>query len=64
MTNFLFWNIKQNRIEEIIASIARRHEVDVLILAECRIPVDAMLAALNSESEHLFHLTNGVGARG
>lgn len=61
MTNFLFWNIKQNRIEDIIASVARRHEVDVLILAECTIPVGVMLTALNpeSESEHLFHLTVG-----
>lgn len=59
MTNFLFWNIKQNRIEDIISSVACRHEVDVLILAECKIPVGAMLTALNSGSQHLFHLTNG-----
>lgn len=61
MITFLFWNIRQNRIEDIIANVTRRHEVDILILAECKISVGVMLTALNSESEseHLFHLTNG-----
>jgi hypothetical protein len=35
MISFLFWNIKNNPIQSIIARLALRHEVDVIMLAEC-----------------------------
>jgi len=34
MTTFLFWNINKQPILELIVSLVREHNVDVLILAE------------------------------
>jgi hypothetical protein len=39
MAAFLFWNVDKKRIEETIARLAYRHQVDVLMLAECATPV-------------------------
>jgi uncharacterized protein YaiI (UPF0178 family) len=48
MITFLFWNIKNNPIQSIIARLALRHEVDVIMLAEYNIEVDKLLSELNN----------------
>ncbi len=59
MTTFLFWNINRGRVEHLIASVALRHEVDVVILAECSVSAGVILTALNEKAGRQFHLTRG-----
>lgn len=47
MMTFLFWNIKGNPIQEIVGDIVELHEVDFVILAECRIEQIDLLRELN-----------------
>lgn len=47
MMNFLFWNLRRNRIHENIARLADQHQIDVIILAECDISPATLLKALN-----------------
>jgi hypothetical protein len=47
MTTFLFWNLNRKPLASIVANLARRHEVDVLMLTECEIPTRVMLRQLN-----------------
>ena len=49
MVSFLFWNINNKPIEEIIVRLAFRHQIDVLILAECQIEPNTLLPQLNSQ---------------
>src|ERR1700678_4393651 len=48
MLTFLFWNLKQAR-PDILASLARTHAVDVLMLAECAIQPAHVLESLNRD---------------
>ncbi len=43
MASFLFWNLCGRRLELVLRRLIRRHEIDVLMLAECAIPEDSML---------------------
>jgi endonuclease/exonuclease/phosphatase family metal-dependent hydrolase len=54
MLSFLFWNLKKLPRADIIARLAREHEVDVLMLAECSIPDDSLLAALKDTTGSVF----------
>ncbi len=47
MMTFLFWNIKGNPIQEIIGDVVEIYEVDVVILAECKIGEIDLLRELN-----------------
>ncbi len=49
MLKFLFWNLNQRHIPELIGRLAREELVDVLILAECGSTPAQMLEALNAE---------------
>jgi len=58
MLTFMFWNICGKPNEERIARLARRHDVDVLILAECRIVPNVLLPLLNrgrESAEYHYH---------
>ena len=46
MTTFLFWNLNKKPLERLVADLAELHEVDVLILAECKIPNEVMKRSL------------------
>jgi len=59
MTAFLFWNLNAKPRSEIIANLARRHDVDVIILAECSIPPVVLLSELN-RFETLYHYSEQV----
>jgi len=58
MTTFLFWNLNNSPLEALVSELAEIHQVDVLILAECEIPVSRMLEALNQNPGSKFHLTD------
>lgn len=48
MTAFLFWNVNSQPRSGMIANLAHRHEVDVIMLAECSISPALLLSELNS----------------
>jgi len=54
MITFLFWNIKKQPLENVVANLAWQHQVDVLLLAECKISSSEMLQTLN-QHESLYH---------
>jgi hypothetical protein len=54
MISFLFWNIRNNPIQSIVANLALRHEVDVLMLAECNIAPD-ILSTLNDLTGDMYY---------
>lgn len=56
MITFLFWNINQKPLEDLITGLVEEHQVDVLMLAESRISHDVMLKSLNRGPESEFHL--------
>jgi hypothetical protein len=51
MLSFLFWNLNNKPLQERVARLASTKVVDVLMLAECEVPVAEMLAALNTSGE-------------
>ena len=57
MTKFLFWNLNKKPLASIVTNLARQHEVDVIILAECEIAPAVMLKALNRD-ETQFHFSS------
>src|SRR6266700_4411427 len=48
MITFLFWNIGGRSLETLISTLVRAHDVDILMLAECRIPLALLMETLNS----------------
>jgi hypothetical protein len=52
--NFLFWNIGNSVSPDIIARLARRHQVDVLMFAESHLTPGDLLIRLNDDSDE-FH---------
>ena len=54
MVSFLFWNLRRRFLELVLHRLTIRHDLDVLVLAECAISEDAMLNALNAEGRNTF----------
>jgi len=52
---FLFWNLHKKPLEARIASLARHHDIDMLMLAECVIPVGRMLSTLSDATGRVYH---------
>ncbi len=61
MTTFLFWNLYKKPLQEIVANLARRHEIDVFMLAECSISPDTLLNALNQPDALEYHHVSSPG---
>lgn len=59
---FLFWNIKDNNIGQVLSQIVEDHEVDVVILAECKGKM-GILSDLNAGVDNLFKLVDTGKAR-
>jgi len=59
MTSFLYWNLNAKPRSEIVARLAYRHDIDVIMLAECSIPPVVLLSELN-RSETLYHYSEQV----
>jgi hypothetical protein len=64
MTTFLFWNLRRRRLEPTLRRLTARHEIDVLMLAECAIPEDSMLDALNVVGQATFRRLPALASRG
>ena len=47
MPTFLFWNMNGKRLESLVASLAAEHNAEIVVLAECEIPVEILLHHLN-----------------
>jgi hypothetical protein len=50
MPRFLFWNLNNKLVPHLVKEVTRSNDVDVLVLAECEIPVGAILTELNAET--------------
>jgi len=57
MLTFLFWNLNKKPLRDSVVRLAGRHEVDVLMLAECAMPPGELLKALNPNKPPKYHLT-------
>lgn len=57
--NFLFWNVNRKPIIKEIANIAKHHNIDVLLLAECNFNLASLLLELNSETVE-YELPNPI----
>jgi hypothetical protein len=56
MPSFLFWNLKgKESIGPIIANLAWQYDVDVLMLAECKIEPGPFLTTLNRPNDSKYH---------
>ena len=47
MLKFLLWNLNKKPLQDSIAALARRHDVDVIVLLENAVPPRQMLQTLN-----------------
>jgi len=54
MINFLFWNIGKRVDAKRLAAVAHHWDVDVLMLAECNIPDNHLVTALNKDNMRLY----------
>ncbi len=54
MLTFLFWNLNNRPLGSLIAHLANEHDVDLLLLAECPIPVADLLAEVNQGQPRKF----------
>lgn len=61
MTTFLFWNLNKKPLAPIIANLAFQHDVDVLMLVECTIPIAVMLVALNPKGNAQYFFAPSIG---
>lgn len=55
MTTFLFWNLKNKPLTEIIGRLAFQHEIDVLMFAEFSIEPALLLKELNRQRAEYFY---------
>ncbi len=63
MTAFLFWNLKRKLLEKLVANLALRYQVDVIMLAECSIEPEVLLRTLNPPGSYDYHYAPGIGCR-
>jgi hypothetical protein len=59
MTTFLFWNVNKNPLQKIIANLALRYSIDVLILVESLIQPIELLRLLNSSDVPRYNYAPG-----
>ncbi|HVI06909.1 MAG TPA: endonuclease/exonuclease/phosphatase family protein [Candidatus Binatia bacterium] len=50
MPRFLFWNLNNRPIPQLVKKAARGNDVDVLVLAECDLSIGSLLTELNAET--------------
>jgi hypothetical protein len=55
VTNFLFWNVNGNSLEERVARIVRSRDVDVVALAECDATSPRWLDAISDAQHCRYH---------
>src|SRR6266542_6424130 len=60
MITCLFWKLNQKSLEGRVARLAEKHEVDIVILAECSISSQSMIDALHRRTGRRFNLTSSA----
>jgi hypothetical protein len=55
VTSFLFWNLKNNPLENVIGNLALKYKIDVLMFVECSIPSAVLLKSLNRAVTEYFY---------
>jgi hypothetical protein len=63
MVTFLFWNLYKKRLLDRVVRLARTHEVDVLMLAECAIEPSEIVEALRRTADAGFSSTPSSGGK-
>lgn len=63
MTTFLFWNLNGKPLQELVARLSKRHEVDVIMLVECTISPTVLLTTLNPADDVSYHYVPQIGCR-
>jgi hypothetical protein len=61
MTNFLFWNLNNKPLQEVIANLAHKYDIDVLMFVECDISVYDILTSLNSGPLVMYNYVPKIG---
>lgn len=56
MTTFLFWNLNNNSLVDIITKLVSHHTVDILMLAESPTPPEELLSVLSIEKQKFQHI--------
>jgi hypothetical protein len=64
MVAFLFWNLRERPLGPVLRRLTARHQIDVLILAECTISENLMLDTLNGEGQRTFQRIPALASRG
>jgi hypothetical protein len=64
MVSFLFWNLRRRPLELVLHRLTIQHRLEVLMLAECAIPEDALLNALNAAGQGTFRRVPALASRG
>jgi hypothetical protein len=59
MATFLFWNLKKKARLDVLDRLVRTYRVDLLMLAECSLPIASVLHKLNSGGSSAFHFNPG-----
>jgi len=60
---FLFWNTNQRPVEPIVARLAQRHDVDLLVLAESALSPERLLGLLNPGQAQPYRCPPGLSRR-
>ena len=63
VTRFLYWNTNRKPLTNAIRTLARAHEVDVLILSEFSSSPASMLESLNAGARANFQFAYGLCER-
>ena len=64
MATFLFWNMGKKALQEPLFRLVKRHQVDVLMLAECALSPGAVLEVLNRERVEYHFPQTAAPSRG
>src|SRR2546422_6928710 len=63
MLTFGFWNLNRRPLVALVRTFVHERDIDVVALAECAIPVSALLTTINEASDRTFYLVPGQNQR-
>jgi hypothetical protein len=63
MISFLSWNLNNKPLQSVIANIALRHSIDILVFSECSIPISVLLKELNRDMGSTYYYSPGIGCK-
>lgn len=63
MLTFLFWNLHNKPLQRSVINLTHKHNVDIVILAECRIDPSYLLVALNQHTNRIYDYAPGFACK-